>query len=1214
MDICGSEGANPRSTTAAGFKAEVPTKVDLLIVGSSCVDFSTLNPKKKRELANSPLFPSVSPVDPANPTPPLAPFIDSIEDIVGESAVTFIASMKYLLRVRPKLVVLENVNTAPWRNIAGDYFPMAQYHATYVSVDSKDYGVPQTRQRGYCVAADFLHYGEHAKDIVEEWAKIVVAIAPRTQIPLEKLLLRPGDRAVREMEIPIERGSCREPSAKATMCNMRHKDARELFCLPELNPITGIDARGTCKPDDRIFGGWIQKQGPRVCDLLDISFMRVLNHHAFDLRFKLHIIDLSQNVDRSLGHVGQSPCVTPAGIQFLTGQGRPLLGSETLALQGIDSSKLVPSTESEKDWRDLAGNAMTTTVIGSAILALIVAESNVCRSKDIGLEEPAHDVIDDFRGEGRAGFYVEDMEEISEPYNRELLGVNVGHLLDLYKRSRSYCPCDGLGIRNRANHLSVCKDCGEIRCKFCAGNPQHDFEPYTIDFKLNSQTETTQLLSSLFPPKFTLATKEGEPGLRVPTIDSFDSHRGSDVIRKAFVVCCESVTYHYESCHVGQDLTVFYTSERAFAHVVISAAAVTWTIYMDLQKYKKLLPGEAVRVPCLRAVMAKSELSHIPSTNDWLLWVDDKHQVEVNINGASDRMASVKYDILSIKNKEGSEDVDHRVFNCVRDALAEKYELTEKCGTSHGILYSSRPLGLYHFMQPHPSEPGKNDRFVIAGTNRPLELFEQREPVLIFPPNFRPIDSKWERIHKHLALQKGRADNEGGSVEDLGKTAQPRKKGRKTTVAKVKAVEASLAMMTPPAETNELKALVCEFPGLWVHATDNSNGDTVMTDRDSLQQIAPRDLILASLDPLRDEFYSQCQVWAKWLHIVLPLKDISWKNDTHPTLWKPAPFDAPDDDDDALMVPEVVWRNFFEVSAHNHDDLLSTLAFAFNILPSKMGVQSTTEPIDLSLDGLCRRCVPKNPTIHRFRDANNRVVAVVEDVDECEAFEKSINERPAPLKIHCGIYAGTMQVRLHIELNLATLCHRAAGHLPREDLGMGVQQNLDRVSGGAQIVTGFTDSPGRFTPFETALQSLPNGNGEPLVLTSFARNHQSLRPDQEDCVRWMIDRETKPAPFIEKEIEEHHEKLISVRLLGWATRENNARGGILAHEVGFGKTVVTLALLDNQRFRCGDSIQERRALYGEGLLHAKATLIIVPHHIVGQWETEVKKFLGSSRA
>ena len=112
----------------------------------------------------------------------------------------------------------------------------------------------------------------------------------------------------------------------------------------------------------------------------------------------------------------------------------------------------------------------------------------------------------------------------------------------------------------------------------------------------------------------------------------------------------------------------------------------------------------------------------------------------------------------------------------------------------------------------------------------------------------------------------------------------------------------------------------------------------------------------------------------------------------------------------------------------------------------------------------------------------------------------------------------------------------------------------------------------------------------------------------------MIARETEPEPFIEKEVEEHHEKHIGLRLRGWAATENDARGGILAQEVGFGKTVVSLSLVDYRRDHVEDSIKERLAWCGEGLRHSRASLFIVPHHIVGQWESEVKKFLGSGRA
>ena len=1217
---------NPDSTTAAGSKAKVPTAVDLLVVGSSCVDFSTLNSKKRHELR-------ASPVDPTNPIPTLEAFIDSVRGIIGESAVTFVSSMKYVLRVRPRIVLLENVNSAPWDNIANDYFPMAQYCAVHVSVDSREYGVPQTRQRGYCIAADWTYYGDRASAIAKEWAKIIRAIAPNAQIPLENLLLRPNDRAVREMEIPIERGTHREPSAKATMCKMRHRDARATHALPDLNPVTGVDERGTCRPDDRMFGGWIQKQGGRVCDLLDIACLRTITtpHLMFDARYKLHIIDLSQNVDRSLGRVGQSPCVTPAGIQFLTGQGRPLLGSEVLALQGIDSSKLVPSTESERDWRDLAGNAMTTTVIGSAILAAIVAEWNVCRDEDIGLKAPAHDVVDDFRGEGRVKCDIDGMADVSDAYHQNVSGlfaVSIGELLSLHRQSRSYCPCDGLGIRNRAKNLLLCAHCGEIRCKFCAGNPRHEFVPHPVDFRLNSQAESRQLLGSLFPPKFTLTTEEGEAGLRVPTLDLFEESmrasdrfaRASDLVSEAFEVCCRSVTYYYDGCHVGQDLTVFYASERSFAHVVVSEAAVTWIIYMDVPKCRNIIRDNTTRVPCLRAAMREPGPSYIPSMADWLLWWDDHHYVEVEISGTLERMKGIQYNILSIANSQGSKDVDPVVSKIVQGALSPTYELTEKCGTSHSILYFSRSAGLYHFLQPHPTEDGLNDRYVIADSNRPLELFEQREPILIFPQYFRPIKSKWERIHRQLRSQKKRPDDGADGEED------PKSEGKQPFQAPQKSEEEAVVMKGTKAkkvqavksshfDATEPKTLICEFPGRWVgvapqYLCNDSEADTDMADVDAPRHMALPDLVFLSGDPLGMANTNRCDAAARWLHVVTPLKDVPWRNETHKVLWKPA-FCVPDDDDDGdtMMVPQLVRCNFFEVSTHNHDDLLSTFSFLFNALPVHQGTLATTEPVDLST-GLCARCVPELPTLHRLRGPNHKVMDVLEDVAECEMFEKKINDRPAPLKIYVGINDSAEEMKLHVELNLTALLHRAAGHLPRDGIGVGVHRDPRRVRGAARIVTNFIDSPGIFEPFETALENIPSGDAERLEPGHFVKNNQKLHPPQIDCVRWMIARETEPEPFVEAEVEEHHEKRIGLRLLGRATNENRARGGVLAHEVGFGKTVVTLALLDCQRHRIEDSLDERLEWCGDTLLHTKATLIIVPLHIIDQWVSEIRKFLG----
>jgi hypothetical protein len=83
--------------------------------------------------------------------------------------------------------------------------------------------------------------------------------------------------------------------------------------------------------------------------------------------------NLSQNVDRdTMGKLGLCQCLTPTGIFYVTNRGGPLVGHELLALQGIPADDLILTKEGEDQLCDLAGNAMTTTVVGACILSALV--------------------------------------------------------------------------------------------------------------------------------------------------------------------------------------------------------------------------------------------------------------------------------------------------------------------------------------------------------------------------------------------------------------------------------------------------------------------------------------------------------------------------------------------------------------------------------------------------------------------------------------------------------------------------------------------------------------------------------------------------------------------------------------------------------------------------------------------------------------------------
>ena len=112
-----------QATTAYGAKQPVPGGVDILIAGTSCVDYSNLNTKQKGI------------------------------DQKGESGQTFWGMLGWVIRHRPPMVIQENVCGAPWDKMK-EYYAHEGYAATFLRVDTKQHYVPHTRTRVYLLAID----------------------------------------------------------------------------------------------------------------------------------------------------------------------------------------------------------------------------------------------------------------------------------------------------------------------------------------------------------------------------------------------------------------------------------------------------------------------------------------------------------------------------------------------------------------------------------------------------------------------------------------------------------------------------------------------------------------------------------------------------------------------------------------------------------------------------------------------------------------------------------------------------------------------------------------------------------------------------------------------------------------------------------------------------------------------------------------------------
>ena len=151
----------------------------------------------------------------------------------------------------------------------------------------------------------------------------------------------------------------------------RHQRARAEEGLGQRRPFTNWE--GGCTMPDYAWNDWGKAQTDRVLDLMDIDFLRLAQADT-DSMHKTLVWNLSQNVDRTTGSgaAGICPCLTPSMVPFVTNRGGPLVGVEALSLQGIPVEDLLLTRESENQMSDLAGNAMTTTVVGACMLSALI--------------------------------------------------------------------------------------------------------------------------------------------------------------------------------------------------------------------------------------------------------------------------------------------------------------------------------------------------------------------------------------------------------------------------------------------------------------------------------------------------------------------------------------------------------------------------------------------------------------------------------------------------------------------------------------------------------------------------------------------------------------------------------------------------------------------------------------------------------------------------
>lgn len=280
---------------------------------------------------------------------------------------------------------------------------------------------------------------------------------------------------------------------------------------------------------------------------------------------------------RPLGIMG---CITPCGMLYSTARGGQIQGRELLAMQGLPLSRLSLTRESQSQMQDLAGNAMSTTVVGPAIIAALIACHTVLKveneeQRNIDSGDPIDESVP---AVSLMSSYWTELETVSSLTNSTPDWV--AKLKALAGLTSSLCSCEGpygTGLYS----LYRCLDCNFTACAACKVNPIHNYKPIPVSqlrARRNPKLFQEMLLYSLpamiRPPQLT--------HLYQAMSEQYSPTKETENIWKKYIETVELVcqdTLTFKSIKRRHIWTVVYEGAHSIFHLTIDPHGMHWTLF-----------------------------------------------------------------------------------------------------------------------------------------------------------------------------------------------------------------------------------------------------------------------------------------------------------------------------------------------------------------------------------------------------------------------------------------------------------------------------------------------------------------------------------------------------------------------------------------------------------------------------------------------------------
>ena len=865
------------------------------------------------------------------------------------------------------------------------------------------------------------------------------------------------------------------------------------------------------------------------------------------------IWELSQSIDRYLDTTpwGHTCCLTPTGQPFLTTRGGPINGREVLALQGLPLKKLDLRRESNKEIQDFVGNAMTTTVALAAIISGITVACRSLRQNYLSREQEVAKPTSSAATINIPAKLDSNLQSTGSLDFARSDHSSVKELCDKASRSARLCYCEGLTEITK-NQILCCMDCGHFNCMECGAIPSHRYEPSKRDSTWRVQPrDFANLLKKNLPMVIVFSGFEDEAGEQYISKYPTCDRDDWNLIQKT-ISYARKEEMRFRTVKRSHVWKVTYDSAHTILQLILSHGTAEWLLY---GKVEPSAPNNSqarklLQNPIARMVVSDKDVLQ----GTWTICVPVTQTFEITVTGTGE-LTSDWAARLGIVNPEL---VDKKVFTRIN--IAHDSNELRFGSLAHDIIGEYQLLpncgtasgSLHKKLEPQTNTDtpsGNAETSVGSDKIKAPTVFLFLDPERLGHPMFDCFVFSTD-IHR-LTNRESR-----------------------NCIAKVHHT------WRPGSEA--LTSALCTKFGSWVNCDAlkilpaSKNATYTVPQKTVRYSIADRPS-LSSTTCASPCARAALNILSCAVPDAIPDKH-SWRHGN----WR--------------IVASTEQREFFESISWLTEklDLEVSLSQAWTTL---------LIPEDLKLAEqrqICpESCAPLMPVV-LWQRANSGKVKVVpyEDGQEAARYETTVKLRPAPFVIRAKIDDMNCG-HLQIDFNLTSMAHRALAQLAK-------------TAGNDELELAWCMDTTYEVPTNFSLDSLTlKDNKDDLEADFLFSNEENLqlRSEQLRSLQWMRGQEAINAPpWVEQETEE-----ATILSLGWraqvrASKATRVLGGVLADVVGYGKTAIVLALIHDQRQRAVEYAEKEC----ERSIPVKATLVVVPRHLVKQWKDQAEIFLNNS--